>query len=115
MPKAIEVATELRRIADALEAKPETIVHKPWLHFYCDEKKPFLDTFSVLPRPLIKRYDRDNDMWDRVHLESNCDALDLDCSVPRSKICEIVEPAKPAVYNCPPLLSEEEESTLTSA
>ena len=115
MPKAIEVATELRRIADALAAQPETIIQTAWLTFHCDTKSTFLNTFSVMPRPLTKKYDDPKDSWARLHLEHNTDALQLDCSVRRSEVCTLVAPAKPAEYRCEPLLSEEEEATLTSA
>ncbi len=113
MPKAIEVATELRRVADALAAQPETLVHKPWLCFYCDTKQPFLNTFSLLPKPLKKRYDNQGNSYDRVHLEYQAPGIDLDCSVYRSQVCTLVAPATPAEYRCEPLLSEEEEATFT--
>ena len=114
MPKAIEVAEELRRIADGLAAHPETEVQTAWLYFHCDTKALFLSTFSALLRPLTKHYDADS-AWARVRLEHKTPAVELECSVLRANVCEIVEPAKPAVYRCEPLLSDEEESTLTSA
>ena len=114
MPKAIEVANELRRIADSLSAQPDAEVQKAWVTFYCASKELFLSTFRALPRPLAKKYDTDGDSWDRVHLEHRGTGVDLDCSVYRSTICELVEPAKEAVYRCEPLLSDEEEAQVSA-
>ena len=112
MPKAHEVATELRRIADALDRDPEAGVQKPYVSFYCYEKEMFLRTARILPRPLGKKYDNYGNKSDRLRLVYNGPALDLDCNAPRSLISELVEPAKPAVYNCEPILSPEEEESL---
>jgi len=39
-------------------------------------------------------------------------ALRYNIEIPRNTVCELVEPAKPAVYRCEPLLSDEEEAAI---
>lgn len=108
MPKANEIANELRRIADALDREPETVLHQPMLSFYNDNKEEFLASARLLPRPLKKevterRYSLETDSRATVWLRSLCD---------REKVCVLVKAAVPAVYECPPLLSEQEEAEL---
>jgi hypothetical protein len=113
--KAHEVAQELRRIADALDREPETEVQPAWVLFYCEDKETFLATASLMPRPLVKRYDNSDKRWDRLRLKNSYDQdrpVHLDCSVPRSVICTLVKPAQEAVYECEPILSQLEEDSL---
>lgn len=110
MPKAADVAKELRRVAEALEREPEAEIRRATVCFFCDSKEQFKSTARVLPKPLAKKYDDDPHYpsINRVHLKYENDAIDLDCSVYRSLVCRLVEHAKAAVYECEPLLSEEE-------
>lgn len=109
--KAGLVAAELRKLADALDVQSEAEIEKPMIHFYGYDKNSFLALARMLPRPL-KKFVRDPEdaKWARVHLEYNSDALTIDCSIPQSLTCELVTPAKPAVYRCAPILSEEEDA-----
>lgn len=107
MPNAREIATELRRIADAIEREPETQLVRPMLSFYCNEKDEFLASARLLPRPMKK------DMTEhRYGLENMDSVVWLRSMVDRNKVCTLVKPAVPAVYDCAPLLSEEEENSL---
>lgn len=109
MPKAIEVAKELRRVADALESAGDTEIQIPWLWFYCSEKDAFLNTARAMPHPLKKEVKYPDDPGiSELRVVYRSDALDLEVSVPRAKVCTIVEPAKPAVYDCVKILSDEE-------
>ena len=117
MPKASEIAAELRRIADALDKEPDTQLKQLWLHFYCDTKGQFFDAVRLLPHPLSKRYDDDGDQWDRIHVEYGRDSKDnspvwAQASVRRSQVCRLVQAAQPAVYDCEPLLTQAEEASL---
>lgn len=115
MPTAHEVAVELRRIADALDKEPDTPVKQAWLHFYCDTKEEFLNAVRLLPRPLSKRYDKDGDSWDRLHVEHGYrkpSPVWVQASVLRSKVCRLVQEAREAVYECEPLLSQDEDAAL---
>lgn len=104
-----KVAAELRKLADALDANPEAIVEQPYVSFYCDSKNAFASTVKLLPRPLTKRItDKDDPAWARIRVEYKSDAIDVDASVSQHLTCALVEPAKPAVYRCDPLLSLDE-------
>jgi hypothetical protein len=108
MPLAHEVANELRKLADALDKEPDTQLTKPMVSFYNDTKDQFLATARLFPRPLKKdvsgeRYLLENDSSSTVWWRSVAD---------RKLVCAVIEPAKPAVYDCPPLLTELEEHDL---
>lgn len=115
MPKAHEIATELRKLADALDVNPEAEHQKAWLWFYCDTKAQFLSAASIVPRPFRKRDDTPNEKYSRIHLEHNTPALQVDASIYKHLTCELVEPARPAVYRCDPILSALEEAQLEAA
>jgi hypothetical protein len=120
MPKAKagEIATELRRVADALDKEPETALPQPLLSFYCNDhgaadkgKAVFLATVRLLPRPLTKA--PSDTVYQVEHGRNDSEAaIWLRAQIDRSSVCTVIEPAKPAVYDCPALLSEEEEAEL---
>lgn len=114
MPKAHEIAIELRKVIDALEANPEVDHQKPFLWFYCDTKESFISAASIVPRPFQKKEDTPGLKYSRIHLEHNTPSLQVDVSVYKSLTCELVEPAKPAVYRCDPILSTLEEAQLNT-
>jgi len=111
MPKANEVATELRKLADALDRNPNAEVPHPYMGFgmsyNAGDKERFLAIAAVLPRPLKKVY-RDNEF----RLEYESPTISVAARIDRQKVCELIEPAKPAVYRCDLILSEAEESLL---
>lgn len=108
MPLAKEVAAELRRLADSLDREPELETHKPslWFHFYT--KEPFTAIVRNLPRPLSKTVFLPGSNSPDVHVEYASDALRVIASIPQSLTCKLVKPAQPAVYDCEPILSDEE-------
>lgn len=111
MTTAGSVAIELRRIADAFDKNPEAEIRTPTLYFhYWDEKAAFIETVALMPRPLKKSTTAGD--YARLRIEHEVPSLHLDVTILQSKICELLEPAKPAVYNCVPLLSLEEEASL---
>lgn len=111
---AHEVATELRKLADSLDKQPEAVVRKAWVSFYCDRKDEFLNTARLLPRPVKKSENHPERPYSRIKLEYMSDAMDAYASIEKSKTCELIEPAKPAVYRCAPILSDEEESGVSA-
>ena len=105
-----QVATELRKLADALDKAPDTEVEKPMVSFYCNSysakdkgKSVFQNVVKLLPRPLVKN---PNDRTFEVEYKN--DAIWVRAQIDREAVCEIIEPARPAVYHCVPLLSDEE-------
>ena len=107
--KASELATKLRTLADGLDKAPDAEIHT---HVSIspkdDDKATFLDLAKVLPRPLTKKIRHAGTNYEDFTLEGDGFIL----SIPRSKICILVEPARPAQYECPSILSEEEEAAL---
>lgn len=117
MPKAHEVATELRKLADALDKNPKATINKPTVYFthssYGDGvKEQFLNLAKLLPRPIKKGNGYGGEDLTLTH---GTEALNIYASVPKTVTCELVEPARPAKYRCISVLSEDEEETLTEA
>ena len=110
--KAGLVAIELRKLADALDKEPEASIVRPNIYFTCSYvgdfgKDAFLSLAKLLPRPLVKRPTESE-----YQLAGENDAISFETSITRSQICTLVEAAKPAVYDCPSILSEAEEASL---
>jgi hypothetical protein len=107
MPKAHEVAEELRKFADCLDVEPEVAISCVHMYQYYFTKDVFLTMAKLLPRPLVKNYTGES-----FTLSYKSEALDIDISVPRDKVCTLVKDAQPAVYNCEPLLLADEMEKL---
>jgi len=111
-----EIATALRNVADVLDKSPDIEAGRPgldWYFFNAKDKQKFLDLAKAFPRPFKKTYEDDPHGWLRIAFEQ--DALKTEAQIYRSAVCEIVEPAKPPVYHCPSLLSDDEEVALTES
>ena len=104
-----ELAIEFRRIADALDKEPGLKVN-PYISISPegDDKDTFLALARVIPRPYKKRIRHEGSTYEDFVLEVGS----LFVCIPRSKLCEIIEPAKPAVYHCPSVLNDEEYAAL---
>jgi hypothetical protein len=113
MPLAHEVATELRKFADSLDKTPDAEIVRPrvfFAHTYVSNPKDrFLALASLLPRPLKKGDGYTKDVLDLTHETPN---ITIKAYIDKSETCELVEPAKPAVYRCVPILSLDEEDSL---
>lgn len=110
MPKASHVAQELRNLADALDQAPDADILKPYMyfsHYGPGDKHAFLALAGVLPHPFKKIY-RGIDLV----LEYSSRSIHVESKINRDTVCRLVEPAKPAVYECEPLLSEDERAAL---
>lgn len=114
MPKASEVASELRKLADSLDKQPEVEIPAPGVYFPTryEDKKAFLNVASILPHPIKKTYPCNGT---EIELEYRTSAIRVSTCGQRDTVCKLVEPAKPAVYRCEPLLSEAEEAALETA
>lgn len=113
MPKASEVASELRKLADGLDREPDMEVDDPYVSFYNgSNKQKFLGTIRALPRPLVKEYE--DGAYGEVKVVYKSSAITIKCSVMRSVVCKVVKPAEtiPAVYECEPLLSLEDDAKI---
>lgn len=114
MPLAHEVATELRKLADALDKSPDADIAKPYMFFSHSGtgdrgKDQFLTLAKLMPRPIKKS---DGYRHDEVVLDHDGPSLDIRASILKSATCKLIRPARPAEYECAPILSQLEESTL---
>ena len=107
--KASELATKLRKLADALDKAPDAEIN-PYVSISPrnDDKETFLELAKVLPRPLTKKIRHEGTSYEDFTLEGDGFVL----GIPRSKMCILVEPARPARYECPTIFSDEEEAAL---
>jgi len=112
MSKASEVANELRKLADALDKEPDAVIVKPVVSFSTYSKPDFLAAVKIIPRPVGKRIRFEDTSYEDLCVEYCSDAIKISADVARKLMCTLVEPAKPAVYACPPILSLEEEEAL---
>jgi hypothetical protein len=109
MPTPQAIAAELRKVADGLDRVDSEInIPYAFLHFDHKTKESFLATAKVFPRPLKKDLICPEKPFAEIRLSYSSEALHLWTKVLQSLTCELVEPAKPAVYRCDPLLSEVE-------
>ena len=105
--KASELATKLRTLADGLDKAPDAEINSYFsISPHGDDKATFLELAKVLPRPLTKKIRHEGTTYEDFTLEGDGFIL----SIPRSVMCILVEPARPARYECPTILSEEEEA-----
>lgn len=107
MTKAHEVAAELRKFADCLDTEPDAEVVRVYINQFYYNKEPFLAMSKLIPRPLAKVYGTD-----RLLISHDTEAVCINVSIPRDKVCTLVKEAQPAVYECEPLLSAEDETKL---
>jgi hypothetical protein len=111
MPKASEVAVELRKLADSIERGGDTAVPSATVLFgrdyAIDDKDRFLAIARLMPKPLTKEYTERE-----VKVRYITEAVKVSAYIDRSGVCKIIKPAQPAVYDCEPLLSEVELATV---
>ena len=116
MAKAKQVAAALRTIAENLDKEPESEVGTYFLiDVVGNDKQVFLNKARLMPRPVTKKWSPDSLTLTHNFMASSDKydyALRYYIEIPRNTVCELVEPAKPAVYRCEPLLLEEEEAAI---
>ena len=113
MPKPNEVALELKKFAAALEAMDSELdIPYIFLHSTHTNKESFLAFARSMPRPITKEVLSPEKEYAELRMRYKSDAITIWSSIKRSLTCELIEPAKPAVYRCEPILSVEDESTL---
>lgn len=120
MPLAHEVALELRKLAASLMQEAEQELTQVDVCFCCkyngEKGKPmFLALARILPHPLKKGPQEYDETGLQITYES--EPIKIRATIERSAVCKLIEPARkiPAVYECEPLLSAEEEDSLTEA
>jgi hypothetical protein len=112
---AAGVAVELRKLADCLDKDSDSELGRVnvWAIYHAfsgkadKDKEHFLSFARMMPRPITK-----SKSGSELVLEYRNGDFSIDCRIPQSVMCELVEPAKPAVYKCHPILSDEEDAAL---
>lgn len=114
MHTAIEIATDLRALADHYEKLGDIKLPKPRLVFHGEDKSQFVACSQALPRPIEKVYPTRDGDYESVRFYHHLRSLDVESWAWRVVACRVVEPPKPAVYECDPILSETEEAEITA-
>lgn len=110
MPKAQEVANELRKLVEALEKMPDAEIKRPYLLLSSYDAPTFRAAAKIMPKPFKKDVayaDSDNPELRMIYGNPT---IHIQASVPQKLVCKVIEPAKPAVYDCAPVLSEAEDA-----
>ena len=107
MPKASEIANELRKVIAQLEKNPDAEMKRPVLYVYAWDRDTFTAGLHLVPRPIAKRTREEN-----FYAEHENETLSVFVCAPRKIACTLVKPAQEAVYDCLPLLSAEDEAAL---
>lgn len=113
MVKGIELANELRKLADAVEGLAEVgTFGKPYLLMGFSyggdvQKSGFINFAKVMLKPFEKKFTERE-----VQLEYESNSLSIKAYIERNKVCKIITPAQPAVYDCEALLSQAEIAQL---
>lgn len=108
MPKASEIAAEFRKFAALLDRTPDAITPRAFCLFAADTKEEFLGIGRALLRPLKKEVAGENSAHPTICLTYISPAAQFYTRVAQSLTCELIEPAKPAIYRCDPILSDNE-------
>lgn len=99
-----EYASAMRKLADLLESRPQFTVPGSATKFFCFyNKEHFLAAVKAL-KPGIKEYKNGDLGFNVTHSD-----VDIVLSIPRERVCTLVTPA---VYDCEPLLTPEEDASL---
>jgi hypothetical protein len=116
MPKASEIAAELRGLAESI-AMIDDSVNLPYVfvNIRHNSKESFLAfAKNAMPRPFATSTEHNYGQEYDLRLTHETDNVHVWCAVNQSLTCTLVEPAKPAVYKCDPILSEEEYDLVES-
>ena len=93
MPTTHEVASELRKLADSLTDQPETETDSAFVMFSQHSRQSFVIVSKALPKPAEIYMERGT-----LRKRYRSDAITIINSISQELICEMIEPAKPAVY-----------------
>ncbi len=111
--KAGEVATELRRIADALDKAPDLDI-QPYFSIDTDtDKEKFIALAKIMPRPMKKGADFPGTSYEDFTLAHSFWKI----KIMRSVFCILKVPERtiPAIYECPSIFAQGEEDALVES
>lgn len=89
MPKASEIAAELRKVAASLEQEPEAEVTRPLCFFYADSTEELATLGRILPHPLSKFFEEYE--YGNAGFEYDNGAAWIRACVDRKMVCERIQ------------------------
>jgi hypothetical protein len=105
----IQYAEALEAIAAFYRANPEMPQIGKLSKFFAGGREPFLKAVKALANGgMVRKWvDEPDDSYPYYHAERDFGGVQVELSVFRRDVCRLVEPARPAVYECPDSLLEE--------
>ena len=112
---AIDAVANLRALADVLEKHPDAQIRMSHGIVWFEDKESFMAVAKDFPRPAKKIYEEGQ--YGDLKLEHGelTKTGVITICIARSAVCNLKEPARPAVYECPSIFSPEEEAELEQA
>lgn len=110
MPKAVDLALELEKLANHYRDLGDATVNPIHCLDFHTGKESFLNAVAQMPHPFSKVYKGDD--FAVVYRGAG---VVIEHYAKRDRVCRIVEPAKPAVYECEPLLSPAEVARIEAS
>ena len=110
MPLAKEVAAELRKLADTLDASSDTSVSVARINLHSYDEEAFRNIVRLLPKPLKKKFS--GGFVEVIYGGLDC-PIQITCSMLQERLSfRLIRPAQEAVYEHAPILSEAEDAEL---
>ena len=112
-----DLAAELEKLAAHFRTQESfSISGTPMLHLgSCHSRETFIALAKALPRPMRKRDGiGSTERFPEIAVEYVTEDIHVYASAERDVLCRLIEPARPAKYECEPLLSAEEEAQISA-
>lgn len=115
MVKAIDLASDLRKLARYYEQLGEVELVEPRLTFHSgNSREEFIASAKALPHPINKKWPQNPSSsvgYDIIRFNHQTGSIHVEATTWFCVTCKLVEPARPARYECDELVltAEEEE------
>lgn len=110
--KAIDAVKNLRALADMLEKHGDLDIWMTSATVWVEDKNAFLELAKGMPHPVRKEYEEGEYGDLRLLHGKLTEDTEIEVRIRRSNICTLIEPARPAKYDCPSIFTPEEEAQL---
>lgn len=106
---AQQLANQLRRVVDALEKTPDAAIYHSYISIDAGtDRESFMAVAKHWPKPFEKETMYAGTESEQLALVHGASRL----IIKRSAYCTLITPAVPAVYDCPPILTLEDEAAI---
>ena len=110
--KAIDAVVNLRKLADLLEKHGDVDIQMASASVWFESKESFIAIARDFPRPFTTEFGESEHGSLTLAHGKEWKTGGIVFYIRRSDICEMIEPARPAKFSCPSILSPEEEVEL---